>query len=69
MLHTLRLFNRNGCSGLYGRDLINTAGCCAYPVSATRPLKDGAAIAIDGEIFQDAGLEPIPAEAEVHVIL
>jgi molybdopterin synthase sulfur carrier subunit len=31
-------------------------------------LKDGVAIAIDGEIFQDAWLEPIPPESEVHVI-
>jgi sulfur-carrier protein len=31
-------------------------------------LKDGVAIAIDGEIFQDAWLEPIPPGSEVHVI-
>ena len=31
-------------------------------------LKAGVAITIDGEIFQDAWLEPIPPEAEVHVI-
>jgi sulfur-carrier protein len=31
-------------------------------------LKDGVAIAIDGEIFQDAWLEPIPPDSEVHVI-
>jgi hypothetical protein len=31
-------------------------------------LEDGLAVAIDGEIFQDAWLEPIPPEAEVHVI-
>ena len=31
-------------------------------------LGDGVAIAIDGEIFQDAWLEPIPPESEVHVI-
>jgi molybdopterin converting factor small subunit len=31
-------------------------------------LADGVAIAIDGEIFQDAWLEPIPPESEVHVI-
>jgi molybdopterin converting factor small subunit len=31
-------------------------------------LADGVAIAIDGEIFQDAWLEPIPPDSEVHVI-
>jgi sulfur-carrier protein len=31
-------------------------------------LKDGVAVAIDGEIFQDAWLEPIPPGSEVHVI-
>jgi hypothetical protein len=31
-------------------------------------LAEGVAIAIDGEIFQDAWLEPIPPESEVHVI-
>jgi molybdopterin converting factor small subunit len=31
-------------------------------------LGDGVAIAIDGEIFQDAWLEPIPPGSEVHVI-
>ena len=31
-------------------------------------LADGVAIAIDGEIFQDAWLQPIPPESEVHVI-
>ena len=31
-------------------------------------LGDGVAIAIDGEIFQDAWLEPIPPDSEVHVI-
>jgi sulfur-carrier protein len=31
-------------------------------------LADGVAIAIDGEIFQDAWLEPIPPGSEVHVI-
>jgi hypothetical protein len=29
-------------------------------------LKNG--VAIDGEIFQDAWLEPIPPDSEVHVI-
>jgi hypothetical protein len=31
-------------------------------------LADGVVIAIDGEIFQDAWLEPIPPDSEVHVI-
>ncbi|HEX5078795.1 MAG TPA: MoaD/ThiS family protein [Geminicoccaceae bacterium] len=31
-------------------------------------LADGVAIAIDGEIFQDAWLEPIPPDSEVHII-
>jgi sulfur-carrier protein len=31
-------------------------------------LAEGVAIAIDGEIYQDALLEPIPPESEVHVI-
>ncbi|HEX3208269.1 MAG TPA: MoaD/ThiS family protein [Geminicoccaceae bacterium] len=31
-------------------------------------LGDGLAVAIDGEIFQDAWLEPIPAGSEVHII-
>ena len=38
-----------------------------YPDLAPH-LKDGVAIAIDGEIFQDAWLEPIPPDSEVHVI-
>ena len=38
-----------------------------YPSLAPH-LKDGVAIAIDGEIFQDAWLEPIPPDSEVHVI-
>jgi len=36
---------------------------------ALRPhLEDGVAVAIDGEIFQDAWLEPIPPGSEVHLI-
>ncbi len=31
-------------------------------------LEEGLAVAIDGEIFQDAWLEPIPPDSEVHVI-
>jgi sulfur-carrier protein len=31
-------------------------------------LKEGVAVAIDGEIFQDALLEPIPPGSEVHLI-
>jgi len=36
---------------------------------ALRPhLEEGLAVAIDGEIFQDAWLEPIPPDSEVHII-
>jgi sulfur-carrier protein len=31
-------------------------------------LKHGVAVAIDGEIFQDAWLEPVPPDSEVHII-
>ena len=31
-------------------------------------LRDGLAVAIDGQIFQDAWLEPIPPESEVHLL-
>jgi len=31
-------------------------------------LEDGIAVVIDGEIYQDALLEPIPPESEVHLI-
>ena len=31
-------------------------------------LEDGLAVAIDGQIYQDTWLEPIPADAEVHVL-
>ena len=31
-------------------------------------LEEGVAVAIDGEIYQDAWLEPIPPASEVHVI-
>ena len=38
-----------------------------YP--ALKPhLVEGLAVAIDGEIFQDAWLEPIPPDSEVHLI-
>jgi hypothetical protein len=38
-----------------------------YPALAPH-LADGVAVAIDGEIYQDALLEPIPPASEVHVI-
>ncbi|MCB1549958.1 MAG: MoaD/ThiS family protein [Hyphomicrobiaceae bacterium] len=31
-------------------------------------LEDGLAVAIDGQIYQDAWLEPVGAESEVHVL-
>ena len=31
-------------------------------------LREGIAVAIDGQIFQDAWLEPIPPESEVHLL-
>ncbi len=31
-------------------------------------LEAGLAVAIDGEIYQDAWLQPIPPEAEVHLL-
>ncbi len=38
-----------------------------YP--ALRPhLDSGLAVAIDGQIYQDAWLEPIPPDAEVHLL-
>jgi molybdopterin synthase sulfur carrier subunit len=33
-----------------------------------RHLEDGVAVAIDGQIFQDALLEPIGPDSEVHVL-
>ena len=48
------------------RQLFRTLGE-RYP--ALKPhLEEGLAVAIDGEIFQDAWLEPIPPDSEVHVI-
>ena len=38
-----------------------------YPALAPH-LEDGLAVAIDGQIYQDTWLEPIPADAEVHVL-
>ena len=38
-----------------------------YPALAPH-LEEGLAVAIDGQIYQDAWLEPIPAGAEVHVL-
>ncbi len=38
-----------------------------YP--ALKPhLEEGVAVAIDGQIYQDAWLEPIPADSEVHLL-
>jgi molybdopterin converting factor small subunit len=38
-----------------------------YP--ALKPhLKEGLAVAIDGQIYQDAWLEPIPSDSEVHLL-
>lgn len=31
-------------------------------------LEEGLAVAIDGQIYQDALLEPIPPESEVHIL-
>jgi molybdopterin converting factor small subunit len=31
-------------------------------------LQDGLAVAIDGQIYQDALFQPIPASAEVHIL-
>jgi molybdopterin converting factor small subunit len=48
------------------RQLLGELGA-RYP--ALEPhLAEGLAVAIDGEIFQDAWLEPIPPESEVHLI-
>lgn len=48
------------------RQLLGQLGA-RYP--ALKPhLADGLAVAIDGEIFQDAWLEPIPPDSEVHLI-
>ncbi len=38
-----------------------------YPGIAPH-LESGVAVAIDGEIFQEALLEPIPPDAEVHLM-
>ena len=38
-----------------------------YP--ALRPhLEEGLAVAIDGQIYQDAWFEPIPSDSEVHLL-
>jgi len=48
------------------RQLLGQLGA-RYP--ALKPhLVEGLAVAIDGEIFQDAWLEPIPPDSEVHLI-
>jgi hypothetical protein len=33
-----------------------------------RPLEDGVAVAIDGQIYQDALLEPIGPDSEVFIL-
>ncbi|MEZ5934615.1 MAG: MoaD/ThiS family protein [Alphaproteobacteria bacterium] len=38
-----------------------------YP-AIKRHLDEGVAVAIDGQIYQDALFEPIPPNAEVHII-
>ena len=38
-----------------------------YPALGPR-LEEGVAVAINGEIFQEGLLEPIPPDAEVHII-
>ncbi|HRD76203.1 MAG TPA: MoaD/ThiS family protein, partial [Hyphomicrobiaceae bacterium] len=38
-----------------------------YPAIAPH-LEEGLAVAIDGQIYQDALLEPINAGAEVHIL-
>ncbi len=38
-----------------------------YP--ALKPhLEEGIAVAIDGQIYQDAWLEPVPPDSEVHLL-
>lgn len=48
------------------RQLLNELGE-RYPDLAPH-LQEGLAVAIDGEIFQDAWLEPIGPDAEVHLL-
>lgn len=38
-----------------------------YP-KLERHLEQGVAVAIDGQIYQDAWLEPIPPDSEVHLL-
>lgn len=38
-----------------------------YP-AMKRHLEEGVAVAIDGQIYQDALFEPIPDDSEVHII-
>ena len=38
-----------------------------YPALKPR-LEEGLAVAIDGQIYQEAWLQPIPPEAEVHLL-
>jgi molybdopterin converting factor small subunit len=48
------------------RQLFRALGA-RYP--ALKPhLEEGLAVAIDGQIYQDAWLEPIPPDSEVHLL-
>lgn len=38
-----------------------------FPALAT-PIEEGLAVAIDGQIYQDAWLQPIPEDAEVALL-
>ena len=44
------------------------AGLSARHPALAPHLADGLAVAIDGEIYQDAWLEPIPPGAEVYLL-
>ncbi len=48
------------------RQLFQTLGA-RYPELAPH-LEDGLAVAIDGQIYQDALLEPIGERSEVHIL-
>ena len=48
------------------RQLFARLGDC-FPELAPH-LEHGLAVAIDGQIYQDALLEPIPPDAEVHLL-
>lgn len=54
---------------LDARNIRQLLGLLAARYPALKPhLAEGLAVAIDGEIFQDAWLEPIPPSSEVHII-